>query len=782
MTTEEETTAPDPNVPVLLITPEDLVAGQGKNDMDAPVLSEDGSYVTITPTGNDSYCYPYGNPAYLTGSRYIAIKYRSTIADGMNMQVYMGSGSIASDNDMIETPIIADGEWHLIILDAMLIDGQTSDMTGGGTAGAPAGSYDGENVAFLRFDPMNCAYKLDENGKPYKLEDGSNWVRYDKPEGAYIDVAYLAFFSTTEGAMAYEYGAPDNGDGTIDFTSDAASQDGVLVNSSDLSDIFVFSDPLQANPTISGGMYTLPSGFFNLIGTADGAYVYTVDIASTSAANMSGIFVRGFASAAHEGSYYGVLSGENVNAYGGPGIYLNINSNPVDNSMKLRIDIRSVDTATGVLTDHVYEQYVDSGVISVADDGSTVFIMAGGKLIATVAISGEQVAYTNTYMGGSTGEIPAGALATTAVLTLADGTVETIENAAVAASCKSDFGIACRTAAITIASVSMKPFSTTTIPEDFTKIDPPVFDENAPIGMLTSDVMVGSMTNGTNPPEVLTDTDGSTYLHLTPNFETNPFDPWILLFAGQENPPFIVVTYRTNTTSDGQFFAGHGAGPNGSDTINVNWNESGNWEYMLINFNDHEHIIKKDGKINYLRSDFIISQNEGDYFDIKSIAFFDSAENAAAYIAPKFEYDAPIWDADKAVVTHQSFDELRKNGTTEGVFTPGASANWNFEANMTAADTLLQYWGWIGIKADTVGQFGYQIDKTEAKFDNAWTVTAEQGVLDAAAGTGAATASRMLINIDITGLSAGKHIVNVFYKAADGSMVTLNTFVLNIAE
>ncbi len=143
--------------------------------------------------------------------------------------------------------------------------------------------------------------------------------------------------------------------------------------------------------------------------------------------------------------------------------------------------------------------------------------------------------------------------------------------------------------------------------------------------------------------------------------------------------------------------------------------------------------------------------------------------------------DGPVmWDVNKDIVTHQSFDELRKNGTAAGLFTPGQAAGWDMIANMTAEDTLLQYWGWIGIKADTVGLFGYQIDNGEAKFDAAWTHTTEQGVIDVALTTGATTASRMLINIDIAGLTGAGHKVTVLYKTTGDQVTILNVFTLNM--
>ena len=140
----------------------------------------------------------------------------------------------------------------------------------------------------------------------------------------------------------------------------------------------------------------------------------------------------------------------------------------------------------------------------------------------------------------------------------------------------------------------------------------------------------------------------------------------------------------------------------------------------------------------------------------------------------------PVW-TDKTIVTHQSFDQLY-TGTEGGagphnIFDPGKVANWNNIANVPADVTAITYWGWIGIKG-SVGQFGYQIDNNAAVFDGAFTFQTEQGVIDAAAPTGSDTASRMKIVINVEGLEAGVHTVNVLYKNPNGDVVALRTFIL----
>ena len=146
----------------------------------------------------------------------------------------------------------------------------------------------------------------------------------------------------------------------------------------------------------------------------------------------------------------------------------------------------------------------------------------------------------------------------------------------------------------------------------------------------------------------------------------------------------------------------------------------------------------------------------------------------------------PVWSENKDIVTHQSFDQLytgtaNANNGPENVFTPGQATTWNQVADLSATGAdALTYWGWIGVKG-TVGQFGYMIDEGEMIFDDAWTWATEDAVVNAAKPTGADTASRMKISIDLTGLT-GNHYVHVLYKNADGDMVVLGEFVVMLPE
>ena len=177
----EPETEPDPTIPAHVIDAEQLSvipADDQSYDLssEGAVVLNDG-YVTFTPDGGDPYYYP---DRYFFGARYIIIKYRTTNADGAMMQVYLDSYTDGpkDDSTMLQGALIGDGEWHYLVLDTQpLID---------------AADYDGQYVSHLRFDPLESGYVLDENGDRV-LDEDKRFARLPLPEGASVDVAYIAF-------------------------------------------------------------------------------------------------------------------------------------------------------------------------------------------------------------------------------------------------------------------------------------------------------------------------------------------------------------------------------------------------------------------------------------------------------------------------------------------------------------------------------------------------------------------------------------------------------------
>ena len=178
--TEAPTEAPtepvgDTSKPVTLIDADQLNSEKGKYNLDNGIIAND-DYVTIVPTGEDPYYYPAYN---FLGARYVIIKYRTSNCDGLYMQIYLASSGTGPQDDstMLEGQLVGDGEWQYLVIDTKpLID---------------AGKLNGKTVAYLRFDPLDPGYLRDENGEI--VTEGTNKLRGTMPEGASIDVAYIAF-------------------------------------------------------------------------------------------------------------------------------------------------------------------------------------------------------------------------------------------------------------------------------------------------------------------------------------------------------------------------------------------------------------------------------------------------------------------------------------------------------------------------------------------------------------------------------------------------------------
>ncbi len=127
--------------------------------------------LTYTATGGDPYVYLYRTET--TVSPVISFKYRTTVG-GVNGRIFAGSLSKEPNgrSDYIDIPYIADGEWHIAVVN--LADIEDFDATT-------------NKLNYLRFD------YLDEGAR----------------NGDYLDVQYIAFFGTEDEALVYQHKAPE---------------------------------------------------------------------------------------------------------------------------------------------------------------------------------------------------------------------------------------------------------------------------------------------------------------------------------------------------------------------------------------------------------------------------------------------------------------------------------------------------------------------------------------------------------------------------------------------
>ncbi len=180
--------------PIHIIEGEALVPPAGANGVSSYTAYE--GYVNVVPSTDDPH---YLLPAGFTGGRYVSIKYCTSTADKCNTQIYLGSTGTApsNDNTMLQTPIVGDGNWNLVIFD---LDQLKEPLN--------AEYY----VSYFRFDALQAGFQTDEDGNYiYINEEAGNIAKLPLPEGADIDVAYIAFFNTYAEAYAYEYGYPTPG-------------------------------------------------------------------------------------------------------------------------------------------------------------------------------------------------------------------------------------------------------------------------------------------------------------------------------------------------------------------------------------------------------------------------------------------------------------------------------------------------------------------------------------------------------------------------------------------
>ncbi len=251
-----ETEAPKPFDPVYMANADALVPNFSI-DSTQHITSADKveNHVHIVPTIGDPYYVPFGQ---VNGGRYVAIKYRTDNAEGMALQFYIASTGThpTDDTTMMRQPITGDGEWHVALFDTKsLMD---------------AGLYDGSYISYFRFDPMDCEYKVDENGEHYK-DENDLWVRHEMPEGAYIDIEYIAFFETEEDFKLFE-----------NRPTHFISADYLFENAS-----------VEDNLAYNQFMYaSMGEGYITLTGTDTDAYVTAIVPGTTDAVTTKYLFIK----------------------------------------------------------------------------------------------------------------------------------------------------------------------------------------------------------------------------------------------------------------------------------------------------------------------------------------------------------------------------------------------------------------------------------------------------------------------------------------------------------
>ena len=253
-------------------------------------------------------------------------------------------------------------------------------------------------------------------------------------------------------------------------------------------------------------------------------------------------------------------------------------------------------------------------------------------------------------------------------------------------------------------------------------------------------------------------------------------DPYVAILPLGSNatlPQYMAISYRTNSTKDGQFFLGSGGGWNGQgDCFNVAWNE-GDWNFQIIDLAATGVTSITDGVLTYCRLDFFTDQgNEGDYFDVEYIGFFNTVEYAEDY---NFAKHPAFVEKEEAGMKGHSFDTFYVNGAMYFPEDGGASDKLDAIDNTVifgideAHDSMLLR-GWIGFE-QAIDSFGYYIDNPYAQTFGEFKTATEDGVKAA----GGEHATRFEILVPLAELERGTHTVGFVVKLADGTVARLRT-------
>ena len=440
---------------------------------------------------------------------------------------------------------------------------------------------------------------------------------------------------------------------TDSFVSDVNSNEvGTTLDASDLSNFFVPELPLAGSGVEANGegkLYNLTS-INDFYTDVNGRYFFKANIVDTNGAGW--MFVRGYRVVNSDeiiekfdpaggifkiNNYYET---DSAGAMGGAGIYARLQGG------KLFIMVKAYDPACVTrVANKIYFIEAAGTELTMADNGATVSIMVDGVTYATIALTG-----SITY--GDINEVdPAGEFAEKAVITLKDGTTETIENTLIAATCECQIGAVSRAGLFKFDYMSVGGYSAIEVPalEIETPEEPEPVDPNAPVYVITPEFINSqalstggqTFTNMVGSSEVITE-DGVTFVKLT----ANGGDPYVTLInigSMQQLPQYMAISYRTNTGNNGQFFMGSGAGWSGQgDAFSVNWNEDGNWNNMIVDLAASGLTSINNNIINYCRFDFFSGNSTAEeYIAVEYVAFFNTAEAAENYFNKLHGIDTP---------------------------------------------------------------------------------------------------------------------------------------------
>ena len=134
------------------------------------------------------------------------------------------------------------------------------------------------------------------------------------------------------------------------------------------------------------------------------------------------------------------------------------------------------------------------------------------------------------------------------------------------------------------------------------------------------------------------------------------------------------------------------------------------------------------------------------------------------------EGDTPV-NPDPAALHAKSFDNFWADGTQ---LCNGDALKWLNEHPVNGDIQSVGVRGWAWIDNSTIAQFGYKLDNGEPVFSDSFLENRPD--VYAQAGATQATANGFTINpVDVSALATGDHTITMLVKAADGTVVEIET-------
>ena len=159
------------------------------------VLSSDGKYVTFAnkADGADGWMLGYTGGSVVSG-QYLVIKYRFPVSNqtkATTIEIFCSTANAGpTGGDNVQLPVIADGEWHIGIVDMAKSKGAEK---------FPANSDGTYTIKYARFDVLNGSHKVGDTvdvayvGIDNSLADALALVKAEGMKSAYVNVGYTAY-------------------------------------------------------------------------------------------------------------------------------------------------------------------------------------------------------------------------------------------------------------------------------------------------------------------------------------------------------------------------------------------------------------------------------------------------------------------------------------------------------------------------------------------------------------------------------------------------------------